>query len=565
MRLHSLSMLLLALCCACGSDGEPGDGGSSGADAATSDNGGSDSASADSLAYDGWLSPDATPDGDALDRDGSDSASDVPNADVTPSDSSADGSYDDIVPPAPFALLAPVTPVPGRPFPVVVEWTDGSQWSGPATLAWDGSRTGVRVIRGRASATLLAPETPGDYPLDIEANGYLSGEMIEVRARPVRALTGSLSGDALHWTASEDIALTGDADVPAGEELVVEAGTRVLMGPDARLRVQGGATVAGTESDPVLFAPSAAHWGEVDVRGDADLRYAYFVGGGGDPSRAFGHSDSQPVVRAVEADLFMRGGGVLDSPGKAFGSRDSRVQILDVTVARCDTGGEFERTKLTLTGSWFTELPDSDGIADDDDNDGIYLRDALLDGQGNPETSRVEECVFSLGEDDGIDHNEAEVEIRNTWIEGFRHEGIAASVGRRVLVSNTVVVGCQQGIESGYGSPEVIVEHCVIADNEVGLRFGDDYDWEDLGTLTVSHSIVQNNEENVRNYSEPVGGPIPEALLITCSVLDDDAWAGTGANVQASVPWFVSGCTAIPPRLDSGMCGDSSPGLEGCQ
>ncbi len=58
----------------------------------------------------------------------------------------------------------------------------------------------------------------------------------------------------------------------------------------------------------------------------------------------------------------------------------------------------------------------------------------------------IDGTVFSGGADDGLDHNDAFVEVRNGWFENFVHEGLAGSVGRELWVVDTVVTGCGQGI-----------------------------------------------------------------------------------------------------------------------
>lgn len=71
----------------------------------------------------------------------------------------------------------------------------------------------------------------------------------------------------------------------------------------------------------------------------------------------------------------MTGGGVLDcaADGKAFGAQQAHlgVALNGVLVARCDTGGEFVATPLHMHDSHVSEIPDGDGVRNDDDNDGV--------------------------------------------------------------------------------------------------------------------------------------------------------------------------------------------------
>jgi hypothetical protein len=169
---------------------------------------------------------------------------------------------------------------------------------------------------------------------------------------------------------------------------------------------------------------------------------------------------------------------------------------------------------------------------------------------GAPVLSTITDTTFAVGEDDAIDHNGAEVRVERVWIESFFHEGIAASKGHRIRILDTVVKGCDQGIESGYGSPEVVVERCLVTGNRLGLRWGDSYDWGSEGTLTVTSSIVAGNVDGAYlGQDAKFGEPPPGAVDIGCSVLDDPVFDGLSGNVAGTPAWTADGC------LDEGSLG----------
>ena len=282
------------------------------------------------------------------------------------------------------------------------------------------------------------------------------------------------------------------------------------------------------------------------------------MGGGGDATKTFGHSASQPVVKASYATMNLTGGGILDSPGKGLGAYQATVSATGLLISRCDTGGEIVQSSLTLSSSHIVEIPDADGVFDDDDNDGMYFVGVLQEGD-NVFGSTLTDVVFALGEDDGVDQNDAEVTILRGWIEGFRHEGVAASGDRTVTVEDSVLLGCDQGIEAGYGSPTVVVRHCLLTGHRVGLRFGDDYVWGDEGALVVSHSVsVANSEANVLNLME-TGAPEPGAIQISCSMVDDIAFDGHDGNTSGEPTWTAGGCVDAPP------CDDVPVGPTSCE
>jgi hypothetical protein len=468
------------------------------------------------------------------------------HADTTePLDVAADTGPDDTgpVPTESTSLLSLTVPVDapvGLPVPLLVEGPE--DWSGSVTLTVDGQPQTLMLHRGRGSLTMsLSVEASVEIA---EANGDAETISVIVKARPERAISGVLAGEDLSWDAASDIHLDGVVTVADGAQLIIAPGTRVFLDPNARLEIEGDLSATG----PILFTRATQDaWGGLVVTpgGNATLHDTWFVGGGGDATKAFGHSASQPVVKASSGVLSMLGGGVLDSPGKALGGYKATLALTDVLISRCDTGGELVQSSLTASRLHVLEIPDADGEATDDDNDGLYFVGALqVDDQ--VVGSSLTDVVFSMGEDDAIDHNDAELSVTRAWIHGFAHEGIAASGGRTLTVSDTFIQGCDQGIEAGYGDPQVIVRGCLITGNRVGLRFGDDYSWSDDGVLDVSHTVsVQNTDANVLNLTD-TGGPKPGAIQVACSMVDDIAFDDHDGNLPGVPEWQANGCVDAP-------------------
>lgn len=477
-----------------------------------------------------------------------------------------DAGGDGVAPPGEAALriLTPAEVLPGVRIPIIVETVDASPFSGTLSMVVGSRAESVTLHRGRGSTSALVGAVEG---LRVSARvGELWGEReVVVAARPARHLSGVLAGDDLDWDRRTDIWVSADATVAVGDTLAIGAGTRVLMSAGASLLVAGGLSVSGHEEEPVLFAAapeSGGAWGGVLITGEADIAHAYFVGARGQ-GPTLGHSASSPVLRIEGGRLTMTGGGVLDNPGKAFGSNDAEVTLDGLVISRCDTGGEFIESTVTLRDSHVLEIPDADGRVDDDDNDGVYLvgvrqtSDAVV-------RSRVEGCVFSVGEDDGIDQNGAEVDILATFIDGFFHEGIATSSAGEVRIEDCVIRDSDQGVEAGYGSPRVWVRHSTIVGNGVGLRFGDDYEREYTGHLTVSQSLVGGNDQDVRNYSNTLGGPVAGAIEIGCSVVGDATGAVTENDVNRVPEVDRDGCPLTAGTLPQ-ACADSQMGPRTCR
>lgn len=452
---------------------------------------------------------------------------------------------------AALRIELPAAPAPGRPFPVLVRTADGIPIEARIELAvGDGPPLAVALRRGRGSA---GPIVAAAGPLRVRARlgAAWAERTVTVQERPVRRLAGTLDGDDLRWDASADVRLEGTVAVPAGRRLVIEAGARVLGGARANLDVAGELEARGTAEAPVLFTRAGDEpWGGIRLAPGARGRLAHVLltEGGGDPARPFGHSESQPLVLAEEgARLEVEGGGAVDNPGKAYSSARATVTIRGVLVSRCDQGGEHEDSELLLEGSHILEIPDADGRFDDDDNDGLYLSSGRQLVVGTRKAI-VRDTVIAVTEDDGIDHAGVPVDIERVWIEGVPHEGIAASNGARVTVTDSVIKGCGQGIEAGWGAPEVVVTHSLLLDNGVGLRWGDEYEWKNEGRLTARYVVVIGSRQAaVRNLWEGGGGVSdPSRMEVSCSILEGaPALAPGGCLAPGAAP--LPGCPDGPP------------------
>lgn len=483
------------------------------------------------------------------------------DADAAPdTDTGTDTAAGVATAPTRLELWAPATADSGR-FPVVVRAFVGADLahfaSGPVTLTAEGGRVSVPhpvfLYRGAGSATVVLAPDGGDVTVTARFGEVEAQRTVRAAASARQVGPGAVDRDTA-WGPDETLVVAGDVRVAAGATLTIRSGTTVRLTGD--VLVEGRLVVEGTAAAPVWLAPASESWGGVVVgREGASLTWALLTDGGADPARAFGHSGSQPVIFVEGGTLTLDHVALLDNPGKALGARDARVVVEDGVIARCDTGGELEFTHATIRRSHFLEMPNPDGVRIDDDNDGLYLRGAYP-REGAPEPSRIAETVFAVGKDDGLDHNGAVVTVERSFFEGFHNEGIACSGGGSVQVEDTLVRGCDQGIEAGYGAPEVTVRRSVLTANGVGFRYGDSYDWEVTGTLSVVDSIaIDNPDGNVRNHVNALGGPREGAVSVRHSLVDDPAWDGRDGNV-AGRPVFDATWRLAPGSPGTGAASD---------
>lgn len=467
-------------------------------------------------------------------------------------------SSGDEAPGASIRVFLPIDVPRGRPFPVIL---DSGRFAAEAQAAVDVQVRSAGNATPAASATLRygrASVSLGvERSLDLLVNLGHDVWTVPVRVteRPRRALAGPLVGPALRWSSAEEIVLDATVSVPEGETLVIDPGARVLAGPGVNLDVLGILRAAGTSTDPILFTRDRDEpWGGVHLHpgATATLEHVLLTAGGGDGSRVFGHSGSQPVVFAdTGATLTITGGGIIDNPGKGPSSRGATVTITNLLVSRCDTGGEHDESELRIAGSHYLEFPDADGVLDDDDNDALYLSSGAP-GRAGARAVLITETVFAIGEDDGIDHAGALVELRGVRISSMANEGIAASNGGRIVVKDTMVRRCAQGIEAGWGAPEVVVENSLLVENRVGLRFGDEYPNPSEGSLVARFvAVAESYEDPVRNlWSGAPDGPRPRpgAIDISCSLVGSPEWDGRNGNGTATPRLDRSGCLELGLR-----------------
>ncbi len=467
-------------------------------------------------------------------------SADVPEVDV---DASSQG--------AAFRVSVPSFAPRGATVPIVVHALDQAGTIDPAV---DGFLTLETDPPGALDATRLRlrhgvgalSTTWGGEAFTVRVEGLNASVAVATFDAAPTVVSGALDGDTT-WGPNAHIVVDGELTIPEGTRLAIEEGTWVVSSSGVNLLVEGRIDVAGTPDAPVVF--SGQSWGGI-VMGQAggSFEHVRLLGGGADERRQFGHSNSQAMLFADEGTVALRDAVLMDAPGKAMGARRGAWTIERTLVTRTDTGGEFEYAALTVDDSWFFDFPELDAEPRDDDNDGIYLLGDPNDE--DPPPILIRGTTFIGGADDGIDHNGSTVRVERSWIQGFDNECIAASSGGSMEVFDTVLVGCAQGLEAGYGAPTVVGEHLLIAGCDVGLRFGDNYTREYTGTLTVRESVVFGHAEHaVWNWVFTTEAPAPGRVTVERSLIDRDEVDIEQGNVIAA------------PVLDGDLrLDDTSPG-----
>ncbi len=414
----------------------------------------------------------------------------------------------------------------------------------------------IKIHRGVGSVTTKVYASE-DFEISI---GNLVGQKtISVSDNtPFVQISGEISSNT-NWLSDSIIYINNHLIIGVGATLTIGEGVRVFLGEKVNLIVKGKLKIVGISDKPVIFQPydQDKPWGGIsfsNINDTSSIDYCFFIYGGDNEEYVFGHSNSQPVLMITNSALELQNTFILDNPGKAVGGNHSVIKTEDCIFSRSDTGGEYHFCQINISGSYFIDIPNDDGISIDDDNDASYFYGLYTNAI---QSSVIENCVFFIGKDDGIDHNSANLLIKNCWIEGFDHEGIAASNTNNITIYNTLVTNCDQGIEAGYGEPIVVIDHCVLVNNDVGLRFGDSYNWGCEGHITTTNSIMYNNVDNILNFDLLTQGSVENAIDISYS-MTNDADYDNYPNCITGVPLFNENYILLPESPGNNMANDGS-------
>lgn len=446
--------------------------------------------------------------------------------------------------------------------PIILAFYTGEEINpninGQYTIEYTDATSNDTIIQVRHGIGTLSPRIQSYDNFQISIRGTnLRKEITKTDNTSFVTLSGILEG-AITLYSDSIYHVTGDLTLSNTSSLKIQAGAILLLDPEINIFAKGSVEAIGEPGKPITFMSLQPDkfWGGIifsDKNQTSQIKHCIFTQAGGNQDYNFGHSNSQPVLMADSIDLVMSHVFLFDNIGKALGGRLGTLSISQSVISRCDTGGEFVNCQLEINSCHILEIPDSDYQYLDDDNDGFYFYGVHPSGQA----SIIENCYFIHGEDDGIDHNGAKLIVNNCWIEDFQHEGIACSNQNSVEVFNTVIKRCDQGIEAGYGSPEITVNHCVIINNKVGIKFGDNYDWGCSGVLNVRNSIIFGNTDNIHNFDILSGGPVNGALNVSYCLTNDEEY-DTNPGCFSGIPIFSDDYYLLPGSPGIGAADDNT-------
>lgn len=424
----------------------------------------------------------------------------------------------------------------------------------------------------RGAGTIVLPVNAGNsFTLSI-SNATIPDAQRNVAVTtdyPVQQIYGTMPAGDVHWTTGSDYLLTADVTIPATTHLVIDAGVNVFLRQHVNVTVYGDVTINGASANPVMITSENRNepWGGFTFYGSkVTMNYCFFVNGGGDPDGGWLHGNYQPVLFARNnTEMNLNNCYILDSPGKALGAEIAKINANECVTAFVYHGGELQNTLLNYRNSYIMNIPCDDGIFKDEDNDGFHINNVY---PYSAEYSVIDRCFFVTGKDDAVDQYASRIKVQNCWLEDWMHEGVASSGQDTIRVYNTIIQNCDQGIECGWtadgvaAGPYVFADHCVVMNNNTGLRYGDSYDWTYHGHLTATNMIIYNNDDNIRNYLNSTQAEAPGAINISFSMTNDPDYNSSPFCITGT-PVFDDRYYLLPgsPGTGKGMYG-SNLGLQ---
>lgn len=294
--------------------------------------------------------------------------------------------------------------------------------------------------------------------------------------------------------------LTKNVEISEMGILTIKQGTVVLLSEGVNIENYGSINIQGTQQNPVIFscAESDKLWGGIISKGTGNeitLSNTIFTQSGYHTSASYqyGHAKRQALFYLENSNCTIDSCFIIDNKGQIFYPVNSNLSITNSVVQRAKTAGQINSTTLTVDHCYFSDFPNDNQEYSDQDNDGLYI---------NASNATITNSTFMYAKDDGIDSGASEggeISISNCHFEAVFHEGLALSSGSEVNkihhITNCTFTNCGQGIELGYSSPNhvVTVDSCYVFGNNIGVRYGDNYTWQQAGILRVKNSTIVNN------------------------------------------------------------------------
>lgn len=416
-----------------------------------------------------------------------------------------------------ITVYHPLYFVPGISIPFIFK-ASSAEIKNSVYLSVTGSDNSSFLIKKGIGSSQLSLDENGKAHFNIGSQTY--NVSLQQHTKSPIVLNGIISVDTFIESNSV-VHINKNLTIEATGSLTITEGCMVLIDEGINITNLGPINFTGAESNPILVTCSQKDklFGGFISTGQKAIitaNYSFFTNFAKhtDTEYQYGHANRQALFKSKNTHLAVKNCYFLDTPGQVFYPDQCTLEIESCVVQRAKTSGQINNSTLTLSNGYFSDFPDDSQTYRDEDNDALYL---------NATDANISNSLFMYAKDDGIDSGAGEggiINIDNCHFEACFHEGMALSstdpAKKTHHISNSVFVNCQQGVELGYSSSnhQVLVENCTFANNYIGVRYGDCYEWGVLGTIIVKQSTFNNNQKDKWNMVRQLWEPKTENLII---------------------------------------------------
>ena len=210
-----------------------------------------------------------------------------------------------------------------------------------------------------------------------------------------------------------EVRLTETLMVGAGQRLVIQPGTTLLMGPGVSLFSKGLVIAKGTDTEPIrIQAATSELWGCVGISG-------------------------QKTQGTILKHLYVDGGSTAECNGLLFKGMFNVYSCPNVIIQDCWFGENFIGDDCVNLAESYIQV------------DHCHFENARSDGldldmcQG-----RVSNCRWINSGNDGLDMMGCELSVDHCYFSGCGDKGISVGEGTKVVVRDCQIIGCVRGVES---------------------------------------------------------------------------------------------------------------------
>jgi DNA-binding beta-propeller fold protein YncE len=341
----------------------------------------------------------------------------------------------------------------------------------------------IELHNGVGTVTLPVDE-PGELTIVVSVDGLQASQTVTVLDSPSeRVLSGTLTGDDLTWKASDGVIRVDEAVfIGADDTLVIEAGSLVMLGEEARIDIEGDFESNGTDDAPVyVFSVDPdATWAHIlHDAPDRTARYVNtFVVGGGNAEWDYWDAEYHrhccaTNIRANHTRLEFVRSVMADSVGKGIMTFYSDVLIRGSVFNRVGLGAELVFGVANVEYSTFATF------VGEDDNDALYL--SAVDDPGD---FHVSHSVFVDAGDDCIDSEEI-----------------------TIYVTDSLFYGCKdKAMSLGSGASEIV--NVLAFDSRYGIKYDNAFHSEPATPLVRSSTLLDNTLHGFWASDSSAIGPV---------------------------------------------------------